>query len=487
MTAGRSTAMVDAAKLVAAYVSERSGLNLGGMRESQLMSGISRAMRRAGATSADGYRRLLQAEPAEFERLVGALTVGESYFFRDPAQVGLLRDHLLPERAAARGGGRLRVWSAGCATGQEAYTLAMVAEEAGLHGRVSILATDLSRHALSVAQAGVYREWSLRGVSAARRAAYFHAVRDRFQVDERFVAPVAFRQHNLVEPMDESRDMDVVVCRNVLVYLLPEAIHRAGRQLASALAPGGWLLTAPGDPPLDVEELEVVRTPAGYAYRRTATGRRHREAPPAPPGLPQPDRGPRPAPPPAEKQEVARGLDDLERARVALERGDYPAAARLARSLIEAGEGGSAALAVLVRALASAGDLDRALEEAESAVAAFPVEAELRLLQALVLMEAGQPEQAAEAARAAVYLDGRLALAHLVLGQAEASRDNTVAARRSLRNAGALLQAMPEDAAVPLAGGETAGRLAVMAAAQERCVIDRAAGGGPVRKSERQR
>ncbi|MBW3558087.1 MAG: hypothetical protein KY454_14220, partial [Actinobacteria bacterium] len=193
-----------------------------------------------------------------------------------------------------------------------------------------------------------------------------------------------------------------------------------------------------------------------------------------------------PAVEPAVEPQPAPLRDGVEAAREALEQADYPVAARLARRLIEEGEGGSGARAVLVRALASGGDLVEALVEAAAAVAAFPVAAELRLLHALVLLEAGQQGPAAEAARAAVYLDGRLALAHLVLGQAEASRDNAGAARRSLRNAAALLRAMPEDAPVPLAGGDTAGRLAAMAAAQERS-LDRAAEAAPARPRRRQR
>lgn len=495
-------------KLVAAYVSERAGLNMGGMRQLPLMSGISRAMRRAGVNSGEKYRRLLEAQPEEFERLVAALTVGESYFFRDHGQVQLLRHRVLPERVAARGHqGALRLWSAGCASGPEAYTLAMIAEEAGLAGRVGILATDLSRHALDVAEAAVYREWSLRGVSAERQAAYFRPVPEGLRVEERFVAPVTFRQHNLLEASDEGRDIDVVLCRNVLIYLLPDAVAQVARQLAAALAPGGWLLTAAGDPPLDVEELEAVPGAAGSAYRRVAVdagvmSERHPRPRPAPARRPSPRRRQpasghqpqavreqvrRPAPLAAVEPQRQPADQSLERARQALDQADYPAAAGMSRALVEAGEGGSATRAVLVRALASGGDLTAAVAEVATAVAAFPVDAELRLLHALVLMESGQAEQAAEAARAAVYLDGRLALAHLILGQAEASRDNPVAARRSLRNAGSLLQAMPEDAPVPLAGGDTAGRLAAMAAAQERSLRDRVPGGSPARPTGRQR
>lgn len=508
MSGAGTKTVVEDHKLVAAYVSARAGLNMGGMRQSQLMSGISRAMRRAGVVSGEKYRRLLEAQPEEFERLVAALTVGESYFFRDPGQVQLLRHHVLPERAGARGHqGPLRLWSAGCASGAEAYTLAMIAEEAGLAGRVSILATDLSRHALDVAEAAVYRGWSLRGVSAERQAAYFRPVPEGLRVEERFVAPVTFRQHNLLEASDEGRDNDVVLCRNVLIYLLPDAVAQVARQLAAALAPGGWLLTAAGDPPLDVEELEAVPGPAGSAYRRvvvdaTVRPERHPRPRPAPARRPSPRRRQpssrhqpqpvreqvrRPAPLAAVEAQRQTAGGSVDRARQALEQADYPAAVAMSRVLVEAGEGASAARAVLVRALASGGDLTAAVTEATTAVAIFPVDAELRLLHALVLMESGQPGQAAEAARAAVYLDARLALAHLILGQAEASRDNLVAAQRSLRNAGSLLQAMPEDAPVPLAGGDTAGRLAAMAAAQERSLRDRVPGRSPSRPTGRQR
>lgn len=515
MRGAPSDGMAGSAALVAQYITERSGLKMDGLRQTQLMDAVERGMRRAGAGNAVEYRALLQGQPAELDRLVADLTVGESYFFRDGRQIELLRDEVLPERAAAGPTHRtLQLWSAGCATGQEAYTLAMLAEEAGLAARVRILATDLSRHALDVAEAGVFREWSLRAVDGRRRSAYFRPVPEGFRVDDRFAAPITFRQHNLQDLLDEGAAMDVILCRNVLIYLTPEAVvHVAGR-LASALAPSGWLLTAAGDPPLEADGLERVVTPAGVAYRRVAddraagaseraaspwTGQRPASTRPAA-GPPLSRRRPQPAAEPPRRgvgdhpggarstAEPAAGSDRLERARLALDRTDYGTASTLARALVDGGDGGSEARAVLVAALANAGHVTEAVEQAAAAVAAFPLDADLRLLQALALVDAGRPEEAAEAARAAVYLDAGLALAHLMLAQAEASRGNRPAARRSLRTAAALFAAMDEDARVPHAGGETAARLAALARAHEGSLLTHSstgrttANGAPARR-----
>ncbi len=442
------------AELVASYMAARTGLNLTGARKPQLLAAITRAMNRAGIRSGEGYRSLLERDDGELQELAAHLTVGESYFFRDSDQLEVLRSEILPERAAAcRDGGGLKLWSAGCATGQEAYTLAILVEEAGLGSRSRILATDLSGPAVALAQAGVFREWSLRNASDEQRKRWFRPVRGGFQVDESLGRSITFRQQNLFSPTgyDDCTEMDVILCRNVLIYLTPEAIDEAARRLASSLTPGGWLLTGPSDPPLRADGLEAVLTLAGIAYRRattsgqaaTATSASRRGAEqPATPAVPVLTRAGSP-------------------------RHEQPPAPPPIGGLTEDGAHEREAAAVLIRSLGNSGELTRAIEAARIAVEAFPVDAELRLLHALVLLEDGRAEEAATAARAAVYLEPGLAMAHIALAQAEAARTNTAAARRSLRNAAAVLEAMPQDATVDLSQGEPAGRLATMVNSQE--------------------
>jgi len=438
------------ASVVAAYVTERAGLSFAGSRRSHLYRQITEAMARAGAGAGRVYCSMLDEDEAEFDELVARITIGESYFFREPGQLTALRTSILPERRAARSAGApLRLWSAGCATGQEAYTLAIVLEEQGLAGRAEILATDISPGALRVARAGVYGPWSLRAVTLRQRAAYFRAVPAGFRIDERFADPITFRHANLLAPTNsEPRDVDVIFCRNVLIYFTVDAVRRAAERLAAALAPGGWLVTGSSDPPLEgIAGLEPTVTAAGLVYRRSPPAA-HSE-------LPQHT----PVRMPARNNTAAAPLVRTGPARHAAASSKPLSADRTADET-----------ARVVRTRGGAGDLPGALAAAAEGIGRFPVHTELRYLQAVVLLEAGQPADAAAAARAALYLEPTLVMGHVTLAQAEATLGHRPAARRSLRNAAGLLDALPADASVPLTDGETAGRLAAMVAAHDRAV-----------------
>lgn len=448
-----------AAEGVAAYLAERIGISVAGPRRTHVLRQIIDAMGRAGATTGDKYCTRLETDEHELDELVARVMVGESYFFREPGQLEVLRSTILPERRRARGrGAALRLWSAGCASGQEAYTLAIVLEEEGLAGSARIVASDISREALRVAATGVYGRWSLRAVTDRQREMYFRPVPMGYRIDQRFGRSIAFRQRNLLDPTDGGpRDIDVILCRNVLIYFSPEAVASAAQRLAEALAPGGWLATGSSDPVLDgVAGLEPTATAAGLMYRRPPLTARDRAL----------ARG-RPV--------VTAGADGRSRPPpIVLTPTPSRAAVRPTRpaDLPSAPEDETETVR-LIRALSGAGDLHGALKVVAEAVARFPCHTELRFLQAIVLLEAGRPNDAAASARAALYLDPELVMAHLALARAEAMLGLEQAARRSLRNASVLLGRLPGDAPVPMSDGEPAGRLVAMAAA-----LDRALAGG---------
>src|SRR5690606_26511129 len=133
------------------------------------------------------------------DELIASLTIGESYFFRDPGQFALLRNELLPQVAAQREHGPIRLWSAGCAAGEEAYSLAILSEELGLHARASVLGTDISRTRLAAARQGVYTKWALRGLDAETVERYFTQARNRYTLRPSFRERVDFRYLNLAE------------------------------------------------------------------------------------------------------------------------------------------------------------------------------------------------------------------------------------------------------------------------------------------------
>jgi len=262
------------------WVCTRAGLRRDGRRGRDMTDGVAEAMARAGFDDAPSFVRHLQAEPQAEAMLIDRLSNGETYFFRNRVQMELLSQTVLPRLRRRRGGQPLRLCSAGCATGEEAYTLAILAEEAGLRAS-SVLGVDRSISAIDQARRARYRPWSLRDVDGLR-CCFFRPDGDEFVVVDAVRRLVRFEVLDLAAehwPV-AAGCFDVVLCRNVLVYLVPEVVRAVAARLAASLAPGGWLLVAPTDPWLPCgEALVAVQTPAGIAYRR-----------PLPPTVPPPDR-----------------------------------------------------------------------------------------------------------------------------------------------------------------------------------------------------
>jgi chemotaxis methyl-accepting protein methylase len=205
-------------------------------------------------TSGDPETFLLSASdpvsrPQTIARLIDEVTIGETYFLRDRRQL----ESINWLRAAERAGDRpVHIWSAACSTGEEPYSLALLASEA-LGTRtppVRILATDIARPALEAARRGLYRARSVRDVEPDLRRRYFHEEAGAWRVDERLRACVEFASHNLVldpaPPLGEA-PFDLIVCRNVFIYFDAETCARVLGALEHALAPGGELVLGAAD------------------------------------------------------------------------------------------------------------------------------------------------------------------------------------------------------------------------------------------------
>ena len=198
----------------------------------------------------EGYLDRLErsaARPEDIQALARHLTVGETYFFRNPAQCRAFSEVALPERVAARSShARLRILSAGCASGEEPYSLAILARgrlvEPGWDA--SILGVDVNVASLERAARACYPPWALRETSEDVRKRWFRSLGRDHTLDPSIRDAVRFEQRNLA---DEERDLwlpetyDVIFCRNVLMYLTPETAREVAGRLAVALAPGGYL------------------------------------------------------------------------------------------------------------------------------------------------------------------------------------------------------------------------------------------------------
>jgi chemotaxis protein methyltransferase CheR len=195
----------------------------------------------------------------EVQHLVDAATIGYTWFFRDPTQLRVVAK-LLVERA--RASLETHVWVPGCATGEDAYSIAILAREQGR--RVSILATDINASLLADAKAARYGSWSLRALGESQRGFFRAAPDGRLELDEALRANVTFSHHNLLSPppvpRGDAAGWDLILCRNVLIYFGRARAHAAIERLGDSLAPGGALL-------LGASELSTS-TPAGLRAER---------------------------------------------------------------------------------------------------------------------------------------------------------------------------------------------------------------------------
>ena len=244
--------MNDALDQVAELLRRECGIRLDPSQYTALRSALARAVPDGDAFS---FLRAA-ADPVRGPEMVAALidevTVQETSFFRDRRQLDAIAWRLLLERALGAGSGEIRVWSAACATGEEAYTLALFAAEAFAPAEppVRILGTDISSGALAAARAGIYRERSLRAVEPALRRRYFEEARGGLGVGERVRQLVRFAPHNLardpIPPLGEAA-FDLIVCRNVLIYFDGETVERVIDGLERALRPDGMLILGSAD------------------------------------------------------------------------------------------------------------------------------------------------------------------------------------------------------------------------------------------------
>ena len=231
---------------VAALVKARSGLALGPDKVYLLETRLAAIVRRLGVRDYAALTPQLRHDRVLQDEVVEALTTNETLFFRDTKPFDHLRAVALPRLHAERPPGvPLRIWSAAAATGQEAYSLAMLVSELGaaLHGRaVQILGTDIARAPLARAREGFYSQFEVqRGLPARLLVKYFAKEADGWRLIKPIRDMAEFREWNLLSDPAPLGRFDVVFCRNVLIYFDPPTKARVLDMIAARLAPGGLL------------------------------------------------------------------------------------------------------------------------------------------------------------------------------------------------------------------------------------------------------
>ena len=434
-----------------------------------LERGIVAATGQFGQPDAEACARWLLSAPLtrkQIEVLASHLTIGETYFFREKRSFAALEAHILPELFNARTGpGRsLRIWSVGCCTGEEPYSIAMLLDrlvQDPAEWDIHIVATDINPEFLRKAEEGVYGEWSFRDTPGWIQERYFSRRQDgRFELHPRYRKKVKFSYLNLAEdsyptPLNNTHAMDVIFCRNVLMYFNEAQAKQVIANLHRSLADGGWLIVSPAETSSShFPGFTPVWFPGALLYRKGINQKSSTVENACPATVPSLYPGPLPpspllaeAPPHATLREAPLHVN-------------HPAVAPGEVLPFDLNDGKAQAHAA--RACANQGRLDEALEWCEKAIAADKLNPTLHYLHATIRQELGQNEAAAQALRRALYLDPDFLLAHFALGSLRQTQEEYLEADRHFNIALMLLQGHAQDALFPESEGLTAGQLAEM-------------------------
>jgi chemotaxis protein methyltransferase CheR len=230
-------------------VHEHTGIALSDAKRELVYGRLGKRLRALGLGSFADYCRLVESgHPEELQELTNAITTNLTSFFRENHHFEQLAGEALPEIAdAGKSTRRVRIWSAGCSTGEEPYSLAMTLREAlerFSNWDIKVLATDIDSNVLATAANGIYREDRFKGVSAERLTAWFAAAAGQpghFQARTELKSLITFKQLNLLGEWPMHGPFDVIFCRNVIIYFDKDTQRRLFDRMADLQAPGDWL------------------------------------------------------------------------------------------------------------------------------------------------------------------------------------------------------------------------------------------------------
>ena len=263
-------------RLLRDLIHERTGLFFDNGKGDILADKLSPLVIERGFTSLLDYYYLLKYDEAaqdEWQNVMNALSVQETYFWREMDQVRALVERVVPRWFAAPGAGPLKIWSAACATGEEPLTIAMALDEAGWLGRapIEIHASDASTTAVAKARRGVYRERSFRNLPAELRAKYFtqEGATQTWRVDAKLHARIRWGVVNLMDEAEVAplAAANVIFCRNVFIYFSDQTIGRTVRSFAAHIRPPGYLFVAASESLLRISaDFELQEIGSAFVY-----------------------------------------------------------------------------------------------------------------------------------------------------------------------------------------------------------------------------
>lgn len=393
--------MSSALREVARMVQRESGIVLSAAQLPSLKAAIARV--KDGLSAEDLLTGSVFAQT--LERLIDEITIRETFFFRHRPELDTIDWYSLLNSAHARGSKLVRVWIAGCASGEEAYTVAILASQAfsSKTPPVQILASDIASSALKQALAGRYGARATKMVPAELRERYFSSEGQVMSVSQQLRRLVEFRRHNLVSdpsPPTGQQRFDVILCRNVLIYFDRRTVDQVLLSLESALAPGGLLLLGAVDRLSGASPLVVEKTsPKHLAMRASRSGQTQR----------------RRSPKSSAKIPAAVG------------------SGAMTAKVSQQGARSQPTQAILADAVKAAdrGELDVAVQVAKSVLLENPLDPQANFISGMAELARENPRAAVDPLRRALYIDPNFSLAAFNLARAHDALHEGKAAQRA--------------------------------------------------------
>lgn len=458
---------------------ERTGMLFGPRRRDALARALLAAAKRGGWEDMEGYYLALrQASTREklWDELIGLIFIGETYFFRNAAHFEILRREIFPELIARHEADRrLRIWSAGCASGEEPYSVAILLRQLlpDINGwNIFILGTDINRQALKRACEGRYRAWSFRQTEPAIRKRYFIRRDGYYEVKPELRGMVRLAYLNLVEDVYPSGStntygMDLILCRNVAIYLPQTVMRDITARFYDCLAPEGWLIVGASETGNDLYDAFVARTfPGATMYQKEGASnmeskRSSGNGIPSPPGEPARRLRAIPPQPPTEFPPGERPMDAVELYRDGLkllEEGKCKEAFQRFLTCVHHDPGAALACCEIARMCADQGRLKEALQWCQQALRHEPGLVEARYILALVHLQSGSRGKAVSELKKILYLDPEFVPAHIALANLYRQVGRSHQADRHRAQVLRLAAGMAPDSPMPGAEGLTAGQ-----------------------------
>ncbi|UCG21671.1 MAG: tetratricopeptide repeat protein [Deltaproteobacteria bacterium] len=444
-------------------IAERSGIYFEPEKQELLKDNLLQRMADCGLSNFAEYFNLLLSPACtkEFDHLLNLITIPETHFFRDRAQFRALERFVIPEIVKKKSypGASLRIWSAGCSTGEEPYTIAMILAAGTVDRPIQILATDVSQDALKAAREGIYTARSVRDVPQDYLNRFFIRKGNHYLLDESIKQMVEFRYFNLVTepyPLIEMSGWDIIFCRNVTIYFQAEATRKVIHNFYRSLREGGYLFAGYSESLRYIsDEFDTLQQEGAFFYRkgvpkkevrkkdrkirgrrRTTTRRSRKQGPKAVAGT--------------KSDEIAQ---ICARAKELLERGKPQEAGEILSPYLRESSAPESILLLQAEIALNQGELEKAVQLCERIVEREPLSVAGHYLLGVIYLTWEDDARAMEEFKKVLYLQPEHALARFNLGDLYSQVGQFDEARLEYANVVRLLKKMPESLDERFAGG----------------------------------